>query len=107
MSKVYHYMCDGGSLLIGNETMRASFPNNFGDGEWEIRIEDEVKLINHSDYEFLGTVQGNKINIYEYDCPSTRDLTDPKCILCTLSGKYAVYASRGGWDGNMLLQKRN
>jgi hypothetical protein len=87
--------------------MRASFPNNFGDGEWEIRIEDKANSVNRNDYDFLGTVEGSKINVYEYDCSSTRDLTDPNHILCTLSGRYAVYASRGGWNGDMLLEKWN
>lgn len=108
MSKIYHYECDGGALLIGNRGVQCSYPNNWGDGEWEVEVrnkKEEFKYNDHDKYTFSGSVRGDAIKVYSYDCPDTNDLKDPNFVLCTLKGRYAVFAEKG--SGNMMLQQWN
>jgi hypothetical protein len=104
MTKKFTYECDGGTIMLGNETSRACFPNGYGDGEFTVTVTTTKtygKYRNH-EFEWLGTVAGNNIHIYNYDCWASEDsLTDENNILYTLpEGRWAVYAL----DGNILLE---
>lgn len=104
MIKHFTYSCDGGTIMLGNETSRVCLPNGYGDGEHRIEIRD----IEDKDYSardnmtWLGTVQGNNIHVYDYDCLHGEALTSKEHILCTLvAGRWAVYCKQG----NILLEQ--
>ena len=91
--KQYTYICDGGSLKLGNDNFTANYPNNYGDGCFLVTIcEENENPCNELD--FRGSVRG-EINIYEYDCGND--------ILTTVNGRYGVYAVRN--SGDMILEK--
>jgi hypothetical protein len=93
MTKKFTYCCDGGTIMLGNETSRVCFPNDFGDGEFTVTVTTKKTYGEYRNHEFkwLGTVEGNNIHIYSYDCPIEDELNDS--ILYTLpEGRWAVYA---------------
>jgi hypothetical protein len=104
MTKKFTYCCDGGTIMLGNETSRVSLPNGFGDGEFTVRVitERTYGRYRNQKMDWLGVVEGNNIHIYNYDCWASEDsLTDENNILYTLpEGRWAVYAL----DGNILLE---
>lgn len=103
MTKKFTYGCDGGTIMLGNETSRVCFPNDFGDGKFTVIVNTKKTYGEYRNHEFkwLGTVEGNNIHIYNYDCLIESELTDNKSILYTLpEGRWAVYAL----DGNILLE---
>lgn len=94
--KKYTYYCDGGSLKLGNGNFTATYGNDFGDGDFEVRIYDSEEEV-MKDYElnqlnFKGSVEG-EISIYEYDCGNE--------ILTTINGRYGIYAH----CGDIILEK--
>lgn len=103
MIKKFKYGCDGGTIMLGNETSRVCFPNGFGDGEFTVEVNTEKTHPKY--YDWLGTVQGNNIHIYNYDCIHGEDnLTNKENILYTLpEGRWAVYCR----DGRILLEQWN
>lgn len=95
------YSCDGGCLMFGNASFRFNLPNGFGDGRHKVYIsnnEDDIP----KEAKWVGTVSGDAINVYNYDCYNTLgELCEN--ILFTLHGKYGVYVDCGsvyflGWD---------
>ena len=103
MTKIFTYDCDGGTIMLGNETSRISLPNGFGDGNFTIMVTTKKTYgkYHNQKMEWLGVVEGNNIHIYNYDCLDGEDLTDENNILYTLpEGRWAVYAL----DGNILLE---
>lgn len=107
MEYMRYYHCDGGTLLIGNETIQASFPNGYGDGKFPVDLIDteEKKKQFKKDYmkwKWLGTVTGEEINVYSYDCYRGSELKDKRHILYTVSGILSVYRHVDG--GNMALE---
>ena len=103
MTKEFMYGCDGGTIMIGNETSRVCFPNGYGDGEFTVEITTDKTYGKHNSQkmEWLGVVEGNNLHVYKYDCLIKSDLTDDDYILYTLpEGRWAVYAL----DGNILLE---
>ena len=103
MTKKFTYCCDGGTIMLGNETSRVSLPNDYGDGEFTVRVTTKKtygKYRNHK-FKWLGVVEGNNIHIYDYDCLAEDELTNENNILYTLpEGRWAVYVL----DGNILLE---
>lgn len=97
-----HYACDGGSIMIGNETCRACFPNHYGDGYHNVYLcRDEEYPTWGDEWDFMGTVEGTNLNVYDYDCYHGDALTCDSNFLFVLSGRYAVYAH----DGDIIIQK--
>lgn len=105
--KEYKYGCDGGCILIGTKSCRVNIPNNYGDGKHTVSVyseEKESKKIEYRDkWKWVGTVEGSRINVYNYDCLTDDELSDKKNILCTLKGRYAIYVCYGDialvkWD---------
>ena len=106
--KVYEYGCDGGSISIGTKSCRVCIPNDIGDGRYILRVyslRDDARCVEEerNKYKWKGVVEGNRINVYNYDCLSDDELSDDENILCTLRGRYAVYVCRGDialvkWD---------
>ena len=102
-----YYDCDGGTIMIGNENSRACFPNGYGDGCFSVRVidtEEQKKKFNedYKKWNYLGSVEGNEINVYAYDCLRDEDLKNKENILFTLSGRYGVYYN----NGKIALEKR-
>lgn len=94
------YECDGGSLKIGAGGFSAAFPNFMGDGEHVCHVLEGYRSIRpdiclEGDWVFEGTVKGDEITVYEYDCGD-----EP---LFQLKGRYGVYAKKN--SGDMCLVK--
>lgn len=96
MSKTYWYGCDGGSILIGNESSRTQITNDYGDGEHKVIVCSEGEY-NTKGFDFRGTVGGTDVNVYDYDCLHGDDLNNPEHILCKLKSghRYAVSVCNG------------
>lgn len=104
MIKRFKYECDGGTIMLGNETSRVCIPNGYGDGTFIVEITDcESRDYRYSsNMKWHGTVKGNNIHIYNYDCLGGDELTDDNNILYTLpEGRYGVYSN----NGNILLEQ--
>lgn len=104
MIKKFKYECDGGSIMLGNETSCVCIPNGYGDGEFTVEVRDyESRDYKYTrDMEWHGAVSGDNIHIYNYDCLRGDDLTDSNNILYTLpEGRYGVYTS----DGYVVLEQ--
>ena len=99
MKEKYFYEADGGSIMIGNKHFRACFPNCYGDGCFSVEVTDNDADVNRSKYKFMGNIEGDAMNVYNYDCAT--DFESKNDILCTVSGRYGVYASRG----NIILAR--
>ena len=80
MTKIFAYGCDGGTIMLGNETSRVSFPNGFGDGEFTVTVTTKKAYGNHHKMKWLGVVEGNNIHIYDYDCLDGEDVTNENNI---------------------------
>ena len=106
--KRYRYDCDGGCILIGNDSTRISIPNAYGDGSHYVYVRS-VDYPNQYEalkkYDWVGVIRGNRINVYDYDCYGDNEINDKANILCTLNGSYSVYVSNNG-NGNIVLQER-
>lgn len=94
------YYCDGGSIMIGTKESRVCFPNGYGDGDFEVRVinpnDSTDKLYMSEDkWDWIGTVEGDGFNVYDYDCLHDEDLEDKEHILFHLSGRYGVYRRKG------------
>lgn len=100
MTHEYYYEADGGEIMIGNQYFRANYPNCYGDGCFKVIVTDNNDLSDHN-YRFVGSIDGN-FNVYEYDCLHN-GFDDKANILCTLNGRYGVFAK----NGNVKLVKWN
>ena len=105
--RTFYYGCDGGCISIGTKSCTVHIPNDYGDGKHTVSVyskRDDAKKIEYRDiWRWKGTVQGSRINVYNYDCLTNDELSDKKNILCTLRGRYAVYVCSGDialvkWD---------
>ena len=77
---------DAGGLKIGNEYFSITVPNGYGDGDMKYAVVGRGCL-NHDMLEFWTVIQGNQINIYDYDCGSD--------IIETLDGRFGVFYGYG------------
>lgn len=101
MIKKFKYECDGGTIMLGNETSRVCLPNGYGDGEFSIEVRDLDDRDYSHNMNWLGTIQGNNIHIYTYDCIHS-GLEDKENILYTLpDGRWAVYYN----EGDILIEQ--
>jgi len=92
----YVYGCDGGTIMIGNASSRVCIPNGYGDGSHCVYVYGINDVFKSDNYEFMGAVQGNELNVYDYDCLHGAELSDPSRILCRLEdGRYAIYVNEG------------
>ena len=102
-----YYGCDGGTIMIGTKECRSCFPNGYGDGEFSVEVistEKQKKEFNknYKKWNWLGTVEGNEINVYSYDCLDQSEIENTKeNILFTLSGRYGIYRN----NGKIILEK--
>lgn len=94
--KEYKYDCDGGSLMIGNETFASAFPNNYGDGRHRVIVYDigELSMDEQCKLELRGVVYG-KSYLYNADCYDEKERKDKRHVLCELNGGYAIYCGKG------------
>ena len=96
--ETYYYEADGGSIMLGNSNFRACFSNFYGDGCHMVTV--TADKISYPGYKFMGVVEGDGINVYNYDC--LHDGFDEEAnILCKLNGRYGVFAK----DGNIVIQR--
>ena len=79
---------DAGGLKIGNDDFSITVPNGYGDGDMRYAVVDKGCL-NHNMLEFWTSIQGHKINIYEYDCGTEEDVIE------TLNGRFGVFYGYG------------
>lgn len=77
---------DAGGVLIGNENVSFIVSNGQGDGITKVYVTAKFEP---ASLEFFTSVEGDKIQIHEYDC----DLTSK--VMCTLSGRYGIHAGYG------------
>lgn len=97
--QVEQYICDGGALMIGKRGFTMSLSNNVGDGKYSVYLyssDAEFYRANPHIYRWLGSVKGDNINIYYYDCLDDAELSASECILFTLTGSYFIYRSDEG-----------
>lgn len=89
--------------MIGTKESRASFPNGFGDGEFEVSVVEDTKdketFHKQSGWKWVGTVEGENINVYSMDCLNEDELDDS--ILYNLSGGFGVYCR----EGDIVLER--
>ena len=95
-----YYSCDGGTVMIGNKNFRVHIPNGYGDGDFSVKIvktaeQREAFNKEYDNWDYKGSVEGDEINVYSYDCLRGEELDDKRNILYTLSGRYGVYSNRG------------
>ncbi len=99
--KKIRYSCDGGAVCIGTRNARTCFTNGYGDGTFTVTVYEGGDRFDSDGWNFVGSVEGDTINIYDYDC-YTNDECDNNIAL-TLSGRYGVYIDRG----SVALEKWN
>ena len=109
--KVRKYGCDGGCIVIGNGSCRFHVPNSYGDGEHRVIVgtDDEMRMTKYKgkrdmfqlDWEWIGVVEGDVMNVYGYDCLHGDGDADRE-VLFTLHGKYSIYRHRD--NGDILLE---
>ncbi len=99
MVKKFEYSCDGGCIMLGNKTSRVCLPNGYGDGCFTVEVRDLASgdFTMTTGYDWLGTVEGDNIHIYDYDCLRGENLNDDSPnVLCTLpSGRWAIFVNNG------------
>lgn len=104
----YYYSCDGGSLAIGNETFFCHYPNKYGDGTHVVYIKQKGESLpldtTYYNLYFVGSVEGD-FNLYNYDCLSKKDRTDPEFIIKNLQGRYGIYAFKDAFSGDILIEQ--
>lgn len=92
----YHYECDCGDLVIGSSACKVHIANNFGDGAFRLLVFGSREEAGGMEgWAFVTVCEGDAMEVYGYDC-------EPADVLCTLSGKYAVYR-RKDECGDMAL----
>lgn len=101
--KEYCYDAEGGSICIGNESCRSRFPNDYGDGGFSIFVNDSTDRHTSpgNQWHFVGSVEGNRIVVYNFDYYTGDELLEEGAIAVVLSGRYGVYAH----TGDIWLQK--
>ena len=86
--------------MLGVKSSRVCIPNNYGDGAHELYVCDQHEK-DTKNYHFKGTVEGSRINVYNYDCLHGDELSDPANVLCKLHGCYGIYA----YNGTIILER--
>ncbi len=93
---------DAGSIAIGTKEAWFLLPNGYGDGEFNTLVFDDFEEFDAvcrksglRGWRFLTTVQGTRLEIVDYDCPSTRPWFDGSVHdwtpIATLSGVFSAY----------------
>ena len=88
--KKAQYGCDGGCIVIGNESCRVSIPNGIGDGGYTVKVLEKGTIAPKGAF-FAGIVKGNDIRVYSYDCGT---LTEEEEMMW-LSGEFYIYTDHG------------
>ena len=104
--KKYMYECDGGSILIGNETFACHIMNNIGDGMYSVIVYERGEFPNKTECEsdYCGAIRGTSF-LYNYDCYDRNKRKDKRHVLCELNGLYGIFASKR--SGTMHIVKWN
>ena len=100
----FRYSCNGGTIMIGNETSRVCIPNGFGDGTFNVEIILRGKYPNpkFNKYEFVASVVGSNLNVYACDWLNEDGLVAENVLYTLPPGDYAVYV----YDGRVGIVKR-
>lgn len=85
---------DAGSVRVGNKDIQILIPNGHGDGITRVGVV-EKGIVDCSELNFFAILEGDDINIYEYDCDDTE-------VCERISGKYFVYYG----EGFVVFEKR-
>lgn len=102
--KSFVTMSDAGSVAIGTKDAWFLVPNGYGDGETSVLVFDEYQEWNdfskqHPGWRFFTSLEGKRLEIVGYDCPSLRPWFDGSVHgwnpIVTLSGRYSAYYSNG------------
>lgn len=95
-ARVFDYSADGGSLLIGTPAFNAGFDNGYGDGCFQVVIDDGEGRHDDDGWDFVDSIGGDgDFHVYPYDCEATNPLV-------TITGRWAVYRASDG-TGDMRL----
>ena len=95
------YDCDGGSIMIGNESCRVCIPNGYGDGCFSVKVINKEFSEETKEFTFRGTVQGTDLNIYNYDCLHNKEELEENILKKLKPGRYGIYAK----NGKIILEK--
>ena len=95
------YSCDGGTICIGTIEARACYTNNYGDGTHTVTVYSKNDCFNGDGWEFKGSVEGQNIIVFDYDCLTDEDIKNENHVLFKLSGRCGVFAK----DGNIVLNQ--
>ena len=89
---------DAGGIAIGTREAWYILPNGYGDGVTTTLVFDsweEFEESGGSGWRFLTTIEGTRIEVVDYDCPSKRPWFDGTVHdwtpVATLSGRYGAY----------------
>lgn len=97
-ARVFDYSADGGSLLIGTPVFNACFGNGYGDGYFQVVIDDSDDCNRYRDdgWDLVDAIGGSgDFHVYPYDC-------EAKNPLVTLTGRWGVFRASDG-SGDMRL----
>lgn len=96
MAQKISYMCDGGSLMVGNETIQFFIQNGYGDGRFTATVlgPDEAKK-RPENTQWYGVFSGKGLRVYHYDCGPQFGYTEIP------DGRYFAYNRTA--DGNIWL----
>ena len=106
------YGCDGGCLVIGNGSCRVHVPNTYGDGKHMVIVAESNEMLHgmyhgkgdcfRKDWEWIGFVEGDAINVYDEDCFDDNEIDSH--VLFTLHGRYSIYRDNDPNSGDILLE---
>ena len=103
--KKFKTYSDAGSVAIGTKEAWFLVQNGYGDGETLVLVFDtsdefdEYCASRTGNWKFVTTIQGTRLEIIDYDCPSTTPWFDGSVHdwtpIETLNGRYAAYFNNG------------
>ena len=87
MKNIYYY-ANKGCLKIGNEKFNINLLNGIGEGTFWIKLCKKKEKINKKNFDFISTISGDLIYIYESDCGNNK-------IEKLEKGIYYIFRKRG------------
>jgi len=82
----YETLSDVGGLKVGNSSFNIVIPNGYGDGRTLVSLNGKGTF-NTEAFNFWGTLKGDNIGIYSYDCGDE--------VIKTISGNFGVFYKNG------------
>lgn len=90
---------DAGSVAVGTKGCWFLVPNGHGDGETVIEVYAKPDDFDQEGWRFQTVVEGRRIEILDYDCPSKEPWFDGSVHdwnpMDTLDGRFAIYNRPG------------